>query len=184
MEDSAIIDIAQWADTDLPLAGWYAEPMDTAQAAALERQAGACLRRPRAGAAPLPCRLQWLVARFWRGRDIGAEADNLLAVTREARARALVFLVHGQLLASVRRAGAMERLDQGFALAANLLEADAYFRVLRRHETLRVLPWHAVAATPQGLDALLREAAVIRRLRGPGDVRPRGTEGAHLDTLD
>ncbi|HEY9150668.1 MAG TPA: hypothetical protein VIQ75_07665, partial [Gammaproteobacteria bacterium] len=102
----------------------------------------------------------------------------------EPRTRALVLLIHGQLLAAVQRREGLARLDAGFALAADLLEPEAYFQVLKRHAALRDLTWHALPASPQDLASLLREAAVIRRLRGPGESRPRGTEGSHLDTLD
>lgn len=183
--DPAILDLTRGTEPELPLAAWYGEPLSPEQALALERQAGDCLRRRHAPAGPpLRCRLQWLVARFWLGRDIEAEAANLLAVHTDAASRALVLLVHGQLLASVRQQGAMAHLDAGFALAAAHLEPEAYFRLLKRHDALRDLPWRSSPAQPQGLESLLREAAVIRRLRGPRKARPRGSEGAHLDTLD
>jgi hypothetical protein len=73
------------------------------------------------GEPPLHCRLQWLISCFWRGREIGAEVDNLKAVATDARTRALVQLIQGQLLASVRRVGALAHLDAGFAQAAHLL---------------------------------------------------------------
>lgn len=182
--DAFIIDIARWSESELPLAGWYGQPMTQTQAEALDRQARECLRQRFPGGPPLHCRLQWLIARFWRGREVAAEVDNLLAVASDPSARALVLLVHGQLLAAVRRQGAMARLDAGFALASSLLNPEAYFQVLKRHAALRDLTWHALPASPQDLASLLREAAVIRRLRGPGEPRPRGTEGSHLDTLD
>lgn len=183
--DPPILDLGRWTEPELPLAAWYGEPMAPAAALALERQAGDCLRRRHLPAGPpLRCRLQWLVARFWLGRDIEAEAANLLAVSANAASRALVLLVQGQLLASVRQQGAMERLDAGFALAASHLEPEAYFRLLKRHDALRDLPWQTAPTHPQGLVSLLREAAVIRRLRGPRAARPGSTEGAHLDTLD
>jgi hypothetical protein len=180
-----IVDIARWPEPELPLAAWYAEPMTQGEAEALDRLAQECLRqRPGQGAPPLRCRLQWLIARFWRGQEVAGEVGNLLAVADDTSTRALVLLIHGQLLAAVRREGALARLDAGFALAANLLSPEAYFQVLKRHEALRDLPWRAAPASPQGLASLLREAAVIRRLRGPGKPRPRGSEGSHLDTLD
>jgi hypothetical protein len=180
-----IVDIGCWPAPELPLAGWYGEPLSEAQAEALARQARHCLRqRPALGALPLRCRLQGLIAHFWRGQEVAAEVENLLAVAHDARSRALVLLIHGQLLASVRQPGAMARLEAGFALAAHLLSPDEYFQVLKRHAGLRELPGQERPAMPQGLDALLREASVIRRLRGPREPRPRGTEGAHLDTLD
>ncbi|HSJ47246.1 MAG TPA: hypothetical protein VLA26_00230 [Gammaproteobacteria bacterium] len=183
--DAFIIDIARWPEPELPLAGWYGQPMTQAQAETLDRQARECLRRRSVtGAPPLRCRLQWLIARFWRGQEVAGEVENLLAVADDPRTRALVLLIHGQLLAAVRRQGALERLDAGFALAADLLDPEAYFQVLKRHAALRDLAWHALPASPQELTTLLREAAVIRRLRGPGGPRPQGTEGSHLDTLD
>ena len=182
--EPCIIDLARWQEPDLPLVGWYGEPMSAERARALEQQAGDCLRRRHApGVPPLLCRLQSLVARFWRGLDLEAEFGNLLAVTGDARSRALLLLIHGQLLAAVRREGAMDRLDAGFVLAVPLLDPEHYFRLLKRHDALRDLPWQRQPAGPQGLDALLREAAVIRHLRGRGSPRPRGTEGSHLDTL-
>ena len=177
-----IIDMGRWPEAEWPLAGWYGEPMTLAQAESLARAAQSCLRqRPAPGTLPLRGRLQWLVSQFWRGREVEAEADNLIAVAADARTRALIELIHGQLLASVRRRGALAHLDAGFALAAHLLTPEAYFLVLKRHEALRALPWHARPATPQGLASLLQEAGVIRRLRGRGGERPRGTEGMHLE---
>lgn len=181
--DAFIIDIAHWPEPEPPLAGWYGQPMTQAQAEALDRLARECLRR-RSVTPPLRCRLQWLIARFWRGQEVAGEVENLLAVADGPRTRALVLLVHGQLLAAVRRQGALARLDAGFALAADLLDPEDYFLVLKRHAALRDLAWHDLPASPQDLATLLREAAVIRRLRGPGEPRPRGTEGSHLDTLD
>lgn len=181
---SYLIDLARPAEADLPLAGWYGEPMTPAQAEALAREAQHGLRRRHArGAPPLHCRLQWLVSGFWRGREVEAELENLVAVASDVRTRALVQLLHGQLLASVRLRGALPCLDAGFAQAAHLLTPEEYFVVFKRHEGLRVLPWHERPVTPQGLESLLQEAEVIRRLRGRQGERPRGTEGEHLDTL-
>ena len=180
-----LIDIAHWPEPELPLDAWYGDPMNGARAEALDRLARECLRRrPMPGNQPLRCRLQWLIAAFWRGREVAAEVENLLAVAADAHTRALLLLLHGQLLAAVRREGAMERLDAGFAQAADLLSPEAYFQVLKRHESLRELPWRATTTSPQGLASLLAEAAVIRRLRGSRKPRPRGSEGRHLDALE
>ncbi len=170
---------------DMSLAGWYAEPLEQAQAQALRAQAQRTIRQAYAsGSCAFGGRLQQLMARFRLGHSIEQEADSLLVTSQAVRERALIELVHGQLLLSVRGADAMRHLDAGFRLAADLLSPEEYFAVLKRHEWLRILPLQAQPLAAQGLQQLLAEAVVIRRLRGRHGERPRSTEGAHLDTLD
>ena len=96
----------------------------------------------------------------------------------------MLALLYGQLLLACRHKDAWQYLEQGFQAAANLLASDEYFLVMKRHETLRRLPLGGTRAEPQGLEAMLQEAEVIRRLQGSQSQRPEGTEGRHLDTLD
>lgn len=175
--------LAACAD-DLSLAGWYGEPMDERAARELLQRAQQALREAYAGGGcsfgPL---LQQLLARFRLQGEL-QEVDSMQATLREERERALLELIQGQLLISVRLRQAREHLDAGFRAAANLLSPEDYFSVLRRHEQLRALPLFDRPMPARGLAQLLAEAGVIRRLQGPRGERPRSTEGSHLDTLD
>jgi len=169
---------------ELPLAGWYAEPLEARHAEALLVQARGHVRQAYAGGScAFGGLLQQLIARFWLGRGIEQEAASLLATAQPVRERALVELVHGQLLLSVRQRAAPAHLAAGFRLAADLLSPQDYFILLKRHEWLHALPLQIRPLAAQGLQQLLIEAGVIRRLRGSRGERPRSTEGAHLDTL-
>lgn len=154
-------------EAQMSLSGWYAEPLDQSQAMALltevqQRQHQAHRRHGRCSACPF----HELVARFWLGRSTDALYARLTHAASASRRRALAELVSGQLLMSRRLQGAMERLRNGFFLAAPHLPAADYFQVLQRHELLALLPLLARPAAPQSLAALLREAQVIRQLQG------------------
>lgn len=180
-----IFQLPERSSAELPLAAWYAQPLDRndAQRAVALAQHG--LRRVYTdGGDVLPGTLLLLMGGFWLNRRSPAEVDTLLAALTDSRQQALAQLVYGQLLASVRHPDAMARLDAGFALAAKLLSADEYFLVMKRHDALRILPSREPAAAAQDLQTLLTDAAVIQRLRGKQAPRPSTTEGAHLDTLD
>jgi hypothetical protein len=167
------------------LATWYAIPLESEPAMLLRDQARDRLRAAyAAGQRDFPAQLAELVARFWLGRTLESEIQNLLAVLDSERERALLALVYGQLRLACKQQGAWRYLDRGFNEAANLLEADEYFQVLKRHERLRRLPLHESPAAPQLLRTLLAEAELINRLEGPRLSRPDSTEGGHLDTLD
>lgn len=168
-------DNAQW-----PLAAWYADPLDGAQAeAALRRARLAEQRALMDGRGAHAWRLQQMIARFWLGHSITAQYQTLIRVGPDPAAAALTELVYGQLLMSRKLQGAREHLAGGFHRAAALLAAREYFVVLRRHARLARIPLGARPAPAHSLDALLREAAVIGQLQGP----PRGPGSARADTL-
>jgi hypothetical protein len=164
------------SDAPMALSAWYGDPLSEPQAQALLRQVQRAQQRAYAAAVPCPdCGLREMIAAFWLGRPVESHYRNLLHTAPDARSRALVELVYGQLLASRRLAGALEHLARGFALGAALLEPAPYFAVLNRHEILAELSYSPRPARPLTLDGLLREAAVIRALRGrPGRHGRRG----------
>lgn len=126
-------------------------------------------------------RLAEMMVRYWRGQDIRMVYENLRATAGNDTDKARLELCYGQLLLARKHDSAWRHLDAGFALAAHLFEPDEYFEVLNRHDTLKQLLLSPVGTEAAGLDALLKEAGVIRRLRGPR----RGNGGArHQDTID
>ncbi len=162
-------------DAQLSLSAWYAEPLDEHQAQAMltevqHRQRQAHRQRRQCGACPF----HELVAGFWLGRSTDALYDRLVRTDKDSRRRALAELIGGQLLMSRRLQGAMERLRNGFFLAAPHLQAAEYFQILKRHELLALLPLLQRPAPPRGLQSLLREAQVIRQLQGPQRGVPAG----------
>lgn len=167
-------------ELQLSLGAWYADPMGPDQADTLLRQVqqaqhSAHRRRTSCSACPF----HELIARFWLGRSTDALYEQLMIDGHPPRRRALAELVRGQLLMSRRLAGAMERLRNGFFLAAPQLPAVEYFQILKRHDLLALLPLSSRPAPPQPLEALLREARVIRLLQG----RPGGSPGDRGDTI-
>ena len=163
------------------LAAWYADPLARDVAAELhartEQALQTCLRT---GASCLQLRVLQLVCRFWLAEPITLEYEQSQVSAASAREQALLELVHGQLLVSCKYRRGVRHLERGFALAVPQLDAADYFRLLRRHELLGYLCLSDTASLPQTLDALLVEAAVIRRLReGTG----RHYRCAHLDTV-
>jgi len=166
------------------LAAWTAEPVEPV--AALEALPGIQkqLRRSRPGEKSVfPLRLGEIILRFWAGQDIDAAYQNLSAVLDELHQRALLELCIGQLLMARRSLQAWSHLDRGFQLAAHLLEPEDYFLVLKRHELLRQLPSGLGDSGAAGLEALLKEAAVIERLKGHG-THSGYTGPKHQDTVD
>lgn len=154
------------AYTELPLGAWYAEPVAPEQAAAMLERSRAALRQAYfSGQDAFGLRLREMIARFWLGRPVEADHLSLVGTATGVRERALAELVYGQLLMSRKLAGAMERLDAGFALAVPLLAPADYFALLKRHDLLRHLPLSTQPAPAQDLASLLAEAAVIRRLQ-------------------
>lgn len=149
------------------LAGWYADPLDPEQASAmLDAAAGSAQDAYRHGRPATGAELQQVIAGFWLGRPFAGRLDTLAESIDPAGTGALAVLVHGQLLMCRRLPGAMERLDQGFERARDLFLPGDFFVVMKRHGLLAELPLADEPRAAMGLDALLQEARVIRRLRG------------------
>ena len=130
-------------------------------------------------------RLAELVVRYWHDYDIDPAYQNMLAVLRERRKRAMLELCYGQLLIARKSDLAWQHLDSGFELAAHILHPEGYFLVLKRHELLRALVLSARPSKPMRLDELLTEARVIQRLKANGRGTHRQPQGRmHHDTLD
>ncbi|MHB1241443.1 MAG: hypothetical protein ACYC18_13225, partial [Gammaproteobacteria bacterium] len=158
----------------LPLAAWYARPLNTDEACALQAAIHARLHHVRAAPRLTFAWLLWrLVARFWLGRSVEADRRNLPTAARDGREQALGVLVYGQLQMSRKLRGASEHLDAGFHALVPWLTATEYFRVLNRHERLSHLVLGPVPAPAQDLATLMLEAAVIRRLAGSVAQRPQ-----------
>jgi hypothetical protein len=163
------------------LAGWYAGPATGGELGRLQQAAEAGLRvRLCEGRSSFRPQLLRLVCRHLAGTDIEPGYRHLLASVHDARDSALLELVYGQLLISCKLQPAMVHLERGFLRAAGYLGSADYFRLVRRHELLGYLVLGENPAGPQPLDALLSEAAVIRRLRA-NDGRLFGK--AHHDTV-
>jgi hypothetical protein len=168
-------------DYPASLATWYGEPVAAADAACLYADTEKALRyRLCAGSPVFTLQVLQLLARFWMGVSIPLDYQQLAASTTEQRDQALLEIVYGQLLLSRRQWPALQHLERGFRLAASYLAATDYFLLVRRHELLRHIPLSDVQVSPQGLQSLLAEAAVIRQLQGTG----RHTcSVSHHDTL-
>ncbi len=163
------------------LTGWYATPLSVRQAGLLYLQAQQAIQAQlRAGASCFQQKLllQWCCDT--PGEKLQAGYHELLRAAGDRRERALLELVYGQWLASRKLLPAMHHLEQGLQLAAPLLASTDYFRLLRRHERLAGLAFSAAPCVPRGLPQLLKEAAVISRLR-QGERRP--VRYTHRDTV-
>lgn len=148
------------------LGGWFAEPLSHDQARALRASAHRRLQRAYAtGGDGFAGQVQELVAAFWLD---GAVEHRYAVLARAANGwqAALLELIHGQLLASRGMHPAPAHLDAGFAAAKGFLSAGDYFRVMRRHDLLRLLPVSLQPGPARTLDELLLQARVIKRLRG------------------
>ena len=165
------------------LGAWYAEPLAAPAARRLlERARDRQQQAYAAGADGAAGAVQEMIARFWLGQPVESQYRNLLKTAGDEGVRALAELVYGQLLMSRRLRGANRHLRAAFARAAALLAPADYFAVMKRHELLGHLPLRATPSPPLDLDALLREAAVIRTLkRAHGGGRRGG--GRRNDTL-
>ena len=168
-------------ERQVPLAAWYGEPLDTADAEHLYAETEkALMHRLRAGLPVFQLQVIQLLCHYWMELSISLEYRQLTALASGKRDRALLELVCGQLLLSRRRKPALQHLDHGFRLAAGYLEATDYFLLVRRHDLLRYIPLSDAGVAPQGLQSLLAEAAVIRQLQGEG---PHTCGVSHFDTL-
>jgi hypothetical protein len=163
------------------LAGWYAAPMTAEQAESLLLRVQCEQRRQLCqGCSSHSLHILQLIAHFWAGRDCSLVYRQLAVPGTSEPERALLDLVYGQLLISRKLQPALRYLATGFAHAAPMLASTDYIRLVRQHELLAYLSLSGTPASAQDLPELLREAAVIRRLR---DDRGRRFGGSHLDTI-
>ena len=163
------------------LSAWYGNPVAAAMAEDLltralqSRQARLC-----AGETGFQLQVLMLICHTWLGSEPEFDPADLETLAVERHQQALLELVRGQLLASHKRRGAIACLERGFRLAAPGLEPKEYFTLLRRHELLEYLPFGESPSPAQDLPCLLKEAAVIKKLRSG----QRGTRPAlHRDTV-
>lgn len=159
-----------------PLGRWYAEPLD-AEAAhhRLENWSKSRQQRLRQGRGDaVTLRLAHAMTRFQLGENIDTEIaamEGLFRQRHSPRALALLFLIHGQLLAAQQQPGAKEKLAQGFRLANRLLHPQDYFSLMHRHRLLALLPTPP-RSTAQPLKTLLQTAAVQEQLETAQKQRP------------
>ncbi len=160
-----------------PLGRWYAEPID--EDAARQRvdkwskKRQLRLRQGRGDAVTL--RLACAMTHFQLGENIDTELATMEALFRQRRsprALALLFLIHGQLLAVRQRPAAKEKLAQGVRLANRLLHPQDYFSLHHRHRLLALLPITS-GREAQPLKILLQTAAVQEQL--DATQKPRHT---------
>ena len=167
------------------LGRWYAEPMDREAALQLYAAAEARLHRYlRTGRHCLTCRFGLVIARFWLDKDFENELESLRHVSRgSGHARVLCELLHGQLLMSRQLEGAMAHLERAFMLGRDLFSPADYFRIMKRHQLLDLIPLSKQPATPRTLHELLTSAAVMREFdkrqqrRKPFIFDPKDTYG-------
>ena len=166
------------------LAVWYGEPLSHREAESWRETIRERLysrgTRLQGG---FGSRLAEMIAHYWTDQATEMDYENLLATADNSADRARLELCYGQLLLARKLQPAWRHLDAGFAAAAHLFQPDEYFVVLKRHECLRHLVLSLAAADGAGLDALLKEAAVIHQLRGKRPV-PTGAGSRHGDTVD
>jgi len=168
----------------LSLADWYGDPLDTGQADQWAKQLQSRSRNLRSPVqARFRDRLAELVARYWSARDAEMSYHSLAAAANDDFERALLELCYGQLLMARKQKAARKHLGAGFSLAAHLLSPDDYFRVMKRHQVLAVIPSSDFAAEPSALDVLLKEAGVIGELVGSDTQRNRKIVQKRCDTL-
>jgi hypothetical protein len=120
-----------------------------------------------------------MICHHWLPSGSALDYRQLSALACDDSERALVELVYGQLLISGKRSPARQHLARGFSLAARHLDTD-YLLLLRRHALLEYLPLSESPVVAQDLQSLLKEAAVISRLRWN---ERRVHKSSHRDTL-
>lgn len=163
------------------LTGWYADPMDAPAAQVLLDRAHRRLRsRLCCGGRCFQLHVLRMLCHHWLQSDSALDFRQLSALASDDSERALVELVYGQLLISGKRLPAWQHLERGFSLAARLLDTVDYLLLLRRHDLLEYLPLSGSPVAAQDLQSLLKEAAVISRLRGN---ERRVHKSSHRDTL-
>lgn len=153
-------------DNDHSLSDWYAQPLTVQEAA--ERLASIRAQRKQNSSAS-SLRIEEIIARFWLGRDIKGDVDNYLADCEIESNEALITLVYGQLLMSRKCKGAMDYLHAGLRMASRHFQDAAYLEVMRRHELLNFIVLSNQPSRALTLQELLREAAVIKKLKGKKD---------------
>jgi hypothetical protein len=163
------------------LTGWYADPIAAADAQALLDRAQRRLRsRLCRGARCFPLYVLKMICHHWLQYDSALDYRQLSSQACDDSERSRGELVYGQLLISGRRLPARQHLARGFSLAARHLDTVDYLLLLRRHDLLEYLPLSVSPVVAQDLRSLLKEAAVIRRLRGN---ERRVHKSPHRDTL-
>ena len=163
------------------LTGWYADPLAAAEAQALLDRTHRRLRsRLCRGGRCFPLQVLRMICHHWLQSDSALDYRQLSVLACDDSERALVELVYGQLLISGKRQPARQHLGRGFSLAARHLDTVDYLLLLRRHDLLEYLPLSESPVVAQDLQSLLKEAAVISRLRGN---ERRVHKSSHRDTL-
>jgi hypothetical protein len=163
------------------LTGWYADPIATAEARALLDRTQRRLRSLLSGGGRcFSQHMLRMICHHWLQSDSALDYQQLSALACDDSERALVELVYGQLLISRKRQPARQHLARGFSLAARHLGTVDYLLLLRRHDLLEYLPLSENPVVAQDLQSLLKEAAVISRLRGN---ERRVHKSSHRDTL-
>jgi hypothetical protein len=163
------------------LTGWYADPIAAPEVQVLLDRTMRRLRsRLCSGGRCFSLHVLSMICHHWLQCGSALDYQQLSALACDDSERALVELVYGQLLISGKRLPARQHLARGFSLAARLLDTVDYLLLLKRHDLLEYLPLSDDPVVAKGLWSLLKEAAVIRRLRGN---ERRVHQSPHRDTL-
>ena len=160
------------------LSAWYAHPLEIDDAK--NKYNALQLLRKRDSASSY--RIEEIILRYWMARDIEGDVKHYSASCQNEVQQALVTMIYGQLLMSQKRLGAMDYLNEGFRLASSLFQGAAYLDVLRRHEQLGFIVLSPRPAKALLLEDLLREAAIVKKLRGKPDHH-RDIRADNTDTL-
>ncbi len=172
----------KWHEQSLSLSVWYAEPQPRLLASENLEGVGMLLQQAYLkGTDTSLLKIVDMTARYWLGRFSQVDFDNLLCTLTSEKEQAIACLVYGQLLASKKRSGAHEMLQQGFNRIQPWLQAEEYFTLLKRHQQLQVLSPGKSASVALSLEELLNEAAVVRKLQSTTPVKPKS--GDKSDTL-
>lgn len=156
------------ADTEWCLGDWFADPVGRDLAEVFLKEAHMARQQAYVqGQSDFALRVLEMIATFGLQRPVETLYTSLRAAPSEPFQRALLELAYGQLLMSCKLPGAMEHLDAGFTLATDVLEADVYFTLMKRHDLLRCLQPMTHPVEPQTLEVLLAEAKIIQCISGP-----------------
>ena len=151
------------------LADWHAEPVSAADAEIRLLQIRELIRHS-VQSDNFNLRLQEVIARFWLGREIHGDVEQLLAQYQSVVSEAWVHSIYGQLLMSHKLKGAFEQLQLGFNKASNYYSARGYLKVLKRQEILSYIVETESGGAPCSLEMLLAEGNIIKKLmesKGP-----------------